>query len=341
MSGSPRNRILVGDAVERLRQLPTDSIDTVVTSPPYFRLRDYNVDGQLGLETHVDHWVEGVRAVACEVARVLVPTGSFWLNLGDTYATQVSQGAPRKALLLAPERAARALQNDGWLIRNKIIWAKTNPLPTSARDRLACTYEVVYLLVRSPRYFFDLDAIREPHRSQAPRARPKRLGRPPTAREAWRGPNADNDRGLKALKARGLVGHPLGKNPGDVWRMSSSNYRGAHFATFPEHLAERIIQAGCPERRCSTCRAPWRRIVRRLGVTAVRGALRPGCRCTDASERGLVLDPFMGAGTTAVAAENLQRDWLGIELNPDSAALAEVRIAAASTTVTNSKGGTP
>ena len=330
MIGLPRNQILLGDATARLRDLPDDSVDMVVTSPPYFRLRDYQADGQLGLEAHVADWVRQLRPVAEQVARVLVPGGTCWLNLGDTYSTHLSQGAPRKGLLLGPERLALALMDDGWLIRNKIIWAKTNSMPTSARDRLACKYEVVYLLVRSPRYFFDLDAIRVAHRTRPPKPRPV-SSRAPTARgqrPAWRGPNGHSDDGLKRLRAAGLVGHPLGKNPGDVWPMSISNFRGAHFATFPEHLVERVIRAGCPERRCLRCQRPWRRTVRRLGRTALRGALRASCDCPVANEPGLVLDPFLGAGTTALVAERLGRDWLGIELNPGFAQLAEQRLTA-------------
>lgn len=130
------------------------------------------------------------------------------------------------------------------------------------------------------------------------------------------------------LKARGLVGHPLGKNPGDVWSLGVSNYRGAHFATYPVGLVERMVRAGCPERRCVVCRRAWRHPVRRLGAAAVRLALRPTCDCRAESEPGLVLDPFMGVGTTAIAAEQLHRDWLGIELNPDFARQARERIVA-------------
>ncbi len=139
----------------------------------------------------------------------------------------------------------------------------------------------------------------------------------------------DNIRGLVALKQRGIVGHPLGKNPGDVWRLPTSTYRGAHFATFPERLAERAILAGSPEARCSNCLKPHRRATRRLGATAIRGALLATCACDAPSEPAIVLDPFMGAGTTAVAAEKHSRDWLGVELNPDFARLANERIAAA------------
>ena len=157
---APRNKLLVGDALDRLRQLPDSSVDMVFTSPPYFRLRDYAADGQLGLEPHVDQWVERLVAISAEVHRVLVPTGTYWLNLGDTYSSHQSQGAARKSLLMAPERLALRLQQSGWIIRNKIVWAKPNPIPTSIQDRLNCTYEIVYVLAKQPRYFFDLDAIR-------------------------------------------------------------------------------------------------------------------------------------------------------------------------------------
>jgi site-specific DNA-methyltransferase (adenine-specific) len=320
-----RNRIIVGDAAEQLSRLPAASVDMILTSPPYFRLRDYQIDGQLGLEDNVNEWADVLREVAGEARRVLTPTGTFWLNLGDTYATHARQGAARKSLLLGPERLALALVQDGWLLRNKIVWQKANPMPTSARDRLACVWEIVYVFARQPSYFFDLDAIRAPHRSTPP----KPTGRvtAPEPREPWRGPNGEGVAGLAAMHAEGRVGHPLGKNPGDVWRIPSSSYRGPHHATFPVRLASRAIQAGCPESRCRRCRTPWRRpLLRQLGATALRGALAPGCDCGAPSEPGLVLDPFIGAGTTAVAAEGLSRQWLGIELNPDFAALAETRI---------------
>jgi DNA modification methylase len=321
-----RKRVIVGDAVQQLRRLPGASVDMVLTSPPYFRLRDYQIDGQLGLETHVEQWVAGLRAAASEAARVLVPTGSLWLNVADTYATHPSQGAAKKSLLLGPERLALALLEDGWTLRNKIVWQKANPMPSSVRDRLTCSWEAIYVFVRQPGYFFDLDAVRQPHTSQH-RGRLDPGHQRPRIREVWRGPNGDDASGLTVLKARGVAGHPLGKNPGDVWRLASSNYRGAHHATFPINLAERAISAGCPEARCVVCRLPWkRRTIRALGGTAVRGALGPTCTCSAPTEPGLVLDPFFGAGTTAVAAERLLRDWLGIELNPDFAELATRRI---------------
>ena len=160
------NRVLVGDVRERLREVPDASVDCVITSPPYYLMRDYGAAGQLGVESTVEEWAHALRGVLGELSRVLKPTGSVWLNLGDTYSRHPSSGAERKGLLLGPERLALMLLDDGWIIRNKIVWAKTNPLPSSVSDRLSPTWEVLYFLVRSQRYFFDLDAIRVPHRSQ-------------------------------------------------------------------------------------------------------------------------------------------------------------------------------
>lgn len=328
-STPPRNLTLTGDALTRLSGLPTSSIDCVVTSPPYFRLRNYGHDQQLGLEAHVEQWVGQLRAVMAEAARVLVPTGTVWLNLGDAYSTHPREGAPRKSLLLAPERLLLALSTDGWIIRNKIVWAKTNTIPSSVKDRLSTTHEYIYLLSRQPKYFFDLDAIRLPHTSRPPKPRPDTKRTPKSPRPDWLGPNSDGDSGLDALHRGGFVGHPLGKNPGDVWALSVSGFRGAHFATYPEHLIERMLRAGCPEQRCMICRAPWIRPVRRLGQLATRLALHANCACDAASEPGLVLDPFIGSGTTAVVAERLHRDWLGIELSPEYVALAQKRLNAA------------
>jgi DNA modification methylase len=319
------NRIVVGDAREQLRQLPDRFVDCVVTSPPYFQLRNYQHDGQFGLEESVDRWVDNLRAVLRETSRVLVPTGSVWLNLGDRYSTG-HEGAPAKSVLLGPERLALALLKDGWLVRNKIIWAKRNPMPCPVRDRLVCSWEVMYFLVRQRDYFFDLDAIRVPHTSTKVPAKTSRTWSVPPA---WRVSTGSNS-GLDALSAAGRVGHPLGKNPGDVWWLSTGAYRGPHHAVFPAALVERPILAGCPQRRCLRCHWPWRRpTIRQLGHVAVRSELQPSCDCRASWEHGVVLDPFIGSGTTAIAAERHHRSWLGIELNSTFARLAAARIAAA------------
>lgn len=327
----PRGEVLVGDAANELAALPDATVDMVLTSPPYFRLRDYAAEGQLGLEQHVEDWVAALQAVTREMQRVLVPTGSLWLNLGDSFSTHHRQGAARKSLLLGPERLALALLRDGWRLRNKIVWHKTNHMPTSATDRLGCAWEALYLFVQRPRYFFDLDAVRVVHRSRPPKPTVRPFAS--TEREPWRGPNADDASGLARLKALGRVGHPLGKNPGDVWPLPAGSYRGGHHATFPVALAASAIRAGCPEARCRRCQTPWRRPVSRWVVAdgqerATRQSLAPTCGCRAPAEPGLVLDPFFGVGTTALGAIEHDRDWLGIELNPEYAAEAIRRIAA-------------
>jgi site-specific DNA-methyltransferase (adenine-specific) len=150
MKRLPRNLVLVGDARTQLLQLPTASVDTVVTSPPYFALRNYEVRGQLGAEASIHGWVENVAAVVREVARTLKPSGSLWLNLGDSFSRHGRYGARPKSLLLGPERLLLRLVDDGWIVRNRVAWTKPNPMPSSVGDRLTCAWEYMYFLVRSP-----------------------------------------------------------------------------------------------------------------------------------------------------------------------------------------------
>lgn len=336
----PINKVLVGDAAKRLRRLPAGSVDTVVTSPPYFLLRDYGVKGQIGLEDTVDGWVEHLTGVLDETARVLKPQGSVWLNLGDTYARSPSHGTLAKSLVLGPEKLLLALSDRGWIVRNKVVWAKPNPLPASVRDRLNTTWEPLFLLTRAKDYFFDLDAIRVPPRSalKGPTVAGKatKYGVRAKGRPEWSGPLAGNNSGLEKMKARGAASHPLGKNPGDVWTIPTAAYRGAHFATFPEALVERPLKATCPERVCRTCGAAWHRSPidreRALGSLAVLGTLRKSCGCGNpAWQPGTVLDPFFGAGTVGLVAERLGRRWVGIELNASYARQASSRIRGRST----------
>lgn len=329
----PRNTVLVGDARRRLAELPDASVDTCITSPPYVALRNYGMADQIGAAPDADAWLADMRQVGREVGRVLKPTGSWWLNIGDSYSRHARSGAPAKSLLLAPERLALALIEDGWTLRNKVIWAKTNPMPASIKDRLSCTWEVVYFLVRQPKYHFDLDAIRIPHRSATrgqPTGNANAVYPPATAvPPSWAGPLAGSNSGLAKLKAQGLAGHPLGKNPGDVWTMATANFRGDHFAVFPTHLVRTPLLAACPERTCARCGTPWRRKpAKRQHLTGL-GELRPDCQCRAGYERGVVLDPFFGSGTVGVVAEAHDRDWIGIELNPGFARLARHRIATA------------
>ena len=314
-----RNVVLAGDARERLEELSTSSIDCVVTSPPYFQLRDYAGEaGQLGLERTVEDYVTSLRAVCRELARVLKPTGSFWLNLRDAYSRSGTTGAHPKSLLLGPERLLLALAEDGWVVRNRIVWWKRNSIPESVRDRLSMTHEDLFLLTRGRDYFFDLDAIRVPHTSR-PRSRP---GQP---RED--SPYAEGHRGILRMQAAGRVGHPGGKNPGTVWRYATSSFRGAHYATFPEALIERPILATCPEWLCSGCGLPWSARYERRGSVLVRADYEPACGCGSAAIAGVVLDPFFGSGTVGAVASRLQRDWLGIELSQTYRQIARRRLA--------------
>jgi site-specific DNA-methyltransferase (adenine-specific) len=318
MNPLPRNVVLAGDARLRLQELPAGSVDCVVSSPPYFQLRDYNGEpAQLGIESTIEEYVAGLRNVCQEMARVLKPTGSLWLNLRDVYSRSESSGTRPKSLLLGPERLLLALVDDGWLIRNRLVWWKRNSIPESVRDRLSMTHEDVFLLTRSRDYFFDLDAIRVPHTSRARRG---------PARPSADSPYATGHRGIRLMQAAGRVGHVNGKNPGSVWRYPTSSFRGAHFATFPGALIERPILSTCPERLCGECGEPWAASYERHGATLRRTRYLPRCGCDAVSVPGLVLDPFFGSGTVGAVASRLGRDWLGIELSQKYRQIARRRI---------------
>lgn len=326
------NRVLVGDVRTRLAELPDASVDCVITSPPYWALRDYGNHDQIGAEANVDAWAAEIVAICEQLRRVLTPTGALWLNLGDSYARHANDGANKKSLLLGPSRVALRLTQSGWLLRNVTVWSKTNPMPSSVSDRLSTTHEFVYFFTRQGSYFFDLDAIREPARTTARSHRPTRNREyPPRAAVPSLGggtaPRVDLNQGLSALKASGRESHPLGKNPGDVWPIATASYRGAHFATFPVELVRRPLLSTCPERVCTTCGEPWHHAPQVIqGRSLATGPLRPACMHRD-WRRGIVLDPFAGAGTVALAAEQYGRDWTAIELNHAYARLAEQRLA--------------
>jgi site-specific DNA-methyltransferase (cytosine-N4-specific) len=301
--------LLLGDALEQLHTLPDRSVDCVVTSPPYYGLRDYGTPGQYGLEATPAAYVETMRALFAEARRVLTDDGTLWLNLGDSYAaagghtdpggTSALQGRrvqlmqnmpskpadrPKKSLLGIPWRTAFALQDDGWILRNEIIWHKTNAMPESIKDRMSSRHEHLFLFSKASRYWFDLDPIREPH-TMRPQRRPRghkerqKLGVLPA--QTYSTSQRDEP---------GVDGHPLGRNPGDVWSIPTRPYPAAHFAVFPIDLPLRCIKAGC----------------------------RPG---------GTVLDPFSGSGTTGAAARQLGRKYVGIDLNPAYHDLARERFA--------------
>ena len=289
-----------GDCLEILRTLPTESVNCCVTSPPYYGLRDYGVSGQIGLEQSPEEYVAKLVDVFREVRRVLRDDGSFWLNLGDSYAANrgyqvpdnkhidvgnskgmnaTSIGLKPKDLIGTPWRVAFALQADGWYLRQDIIWHKPNPMPESVKDRCTKAHEYVFLLSKSARYFYDCEAVKEDGPTYIRKA------------SGYNGFDAthigNNQKGGFADKD--TVTH--GRNKRSVWTIPTKPYKGAHFATFPPALVEPCILAGCPA-------------------------------------GGTVIDPFFGSGTVGAVAVKHGRDFVGIELNPEYIALAEKRIRA-------------
>ena len=292
-----------GQALDVLRALPDQSVDCVCTSPPYFGLRDYGVDGQLGLEASPAEYVEAMRAVFAEVRRVLADDGTLWLNLGDSYSGgdrgtydnasgiadgrgmgtyRPKTGVPAKNLLGIPWRVAFALQDDGWILRNAVIWSKPNAMPESVTDRLSTRYEHVFLFSKSRRYWFDLDPIREDHASIVTATGAIRYRRPGEEYVLRDKTLTVADRGdiHRTGATQGRHGNESGRNPGDVWTIPTSPFPDAHFAVMPRELARRCIASGC----------------------------KPG---------GTVLDPFSGSGTTGLAATSLGRRYVGIDLSAE------------------------
>lgn len=216
--------IRVGDCLDIMRSMPGESVHCCVTSPPYFGLRDYGVDGQIGLEPTPDEFVSALVSVFREVRRVLRDDGTLWLNLGDSYGKE-------KQLLGIPWRVAFALQADGWYLRQDIIWHKPNPMPESVKDRCTKAHEYVFLLSKSPKYFFDADAVKEP-----------------AVCDRMRGPAEHADK--KSTNGNGGLSRrepqPF-RNRRSVWSVATRSYKGAHFATFPPALIEPCVLAGCPE----------------------------------------------------------------------------------------------
>ena len=320
------NKIICGDNREVMKNFPSDSIDLVVTSPPYWGLRDYGIGPkQLGQEDHPQEFIDNLVTVFQEVKRVLKSTGSFWLNLGDTYChkggsdkggndksilgekTIAAQRRARfngeftnwlqpKQKLMMPHRVAIALQDDGWILRNDVIWHKTNHMPESVQDRLTKSYENIFFFVKERKYYFDLDAIRVPSTTQPwsnistkdpyiennPR---KYVGK----YDADIAESVSSPRARQATRDTTSYYNPKGKNPGDVWDIPTKPFPGSHFAVFPPDLINPIIKAACPE-------------------------------------DGIVLDPFAGSGTALRVARKLNRSFIGIEINPEFAAMAEERV---------------
>ena len=302
------NTIIQGNALDVLKQIPNDSIDCVVTSPPYWSLRDYEIKGQLGQEKTFQEYIEKLITIFIEIKRVLRKTGTCFVNIGDTY---ISKGATRhkgyvdpkypngrvggdcepsglkqtiesKNLALIPFRFAIEMQNRGWIVRNTIIWHKPNCMPESVKDRFTKSHEYIFFFVKNQKYYFDNEAIKEPkaesslQRVKYPRFSPKNKG--------ITGQYAIVGKDFSEKEKESIF-----RNKRDVWSITTKSFSGAHFATFPPDLIEPMIKAGCPN-------------------------------------NGVVLDPFMGSGTTAVVAKKLGRNYIGIELNPKYIGIANKRI---------------
>ena len=395
------NDIHQGDAADTLAEIPDSSVHMVMTSPPYFGLRDYGHENQIGLEDELDAYIEELVGVFREVRRVLRPDGSAWLNLGDSYAggggmagvpddhesktvDHSGDGQPdesplrstsfgRKNKMLVPHRVAIALQDDGWVVRNDVTWVKPNPMPSSVKDRLNTTTEQIFHLTPNPDYWYDLDAIREPYQENTKARAERGLAEGHKLEDSAPGQSkhsihqpADEQGGL----------HPAGKNPGDVFEVTTKPFPEAHFAVYPPELVETPLKATCPPTVCAECGSPYEREVERTtysgeygiedeeatktreeaveehkdnpdGYGSAKGrnlggrqyrkwkrnnpdefkGWTPTCDCdTDATEAGIALDPFAGAGTTLLKAKELGRKFVGIELNAKYADMARARV---------------
>lgn len=302
------SQVITGDCLESLRRLPDESVHCCVTSPPYFGLRDYGVDGQFGLESSPEEYVSKAVDIFREVRRVLRNDGTLWLNLGDSYARGFGGGSPgvksasnlgsfkdrkpgkvpdglkSKDLIGIPWTTAFALRDDGWYLRQDIIWHKPNAMPESVKDRCTKSHEYIFLMSKSERYYFS--NIREPF------TYPTRKYNPDTSAHKTADLKKQGNRSTSGLHdGRTQYGDPeLGRNKRSVWSITTKPFRGAHFATFPPDLVENCLLGGCPE-------------------------------------DGTVLDPFCGSGTTGVVAAKLGRSFIGLELNPEYAEMSRKRIA--------------
>ncbi len=264
------DKIICADAIDGLRRLPGGLVHTIVTSPPYYRQRDYSSRLQIGNEPSPESYIERLAAVFEECLRVLSTQGTLWLNLGDKYENG--------RLLGMPWRVAMRLQSDGWMLRSDIIWHKSNAMPTSVKTRPTTDHEYVFLFSKSPEYHYDADAIREPHVTFTDRSRMRggrnhfgKRGGTPEQGKYGGNQTPHRGRGDQAF-------HPQRRTRRTVWEIPLSKFPDAHFAVFPQRLVEICVLAGSPS-------------------------------------GGIVLDPFIGSGTTAVVARRLGRHFVGIDCN--------------------------
>jgi len=293
--------IIEGDCIEKLKQLPEKSINTCVTSPPYYALRNYQMDGQVGVEQSPDDYVQKIVQVFREVRRVLKDDGTIWINLGDSYAgsggagNQFDQienglspykqtGSPKdiglkpKDLIGIPWRVAFALQADGWYLRSDIIWHKPNPMPESVKDRPTKSHEYIFLMSKNRTYYYDQESIKTPVKQENMKGTTTHKR---STKDWGDGTGVKTHNGFD--KSYDMA------NKRDVWTVPTDKFEGQHFATFPKELIKPCILAGCPE-------------------------------------GGTVLDPFNGSGTTCIVSLQNNRKYIGIELNPEYCIIAHKRI---------------
>lgn len=312
------NKIYQGHCLEILKKLPSEKVNTVITSPPYWGLRDYGMEGQIGLENSVDEYVDELVYVFREVKRILKDDGTLWLNLGDVYAgsgrgrnsdgkgnlgknhlqstgqyggivrtSKVVDGLKPKDLIGLPWRVAFALQADGWYLRQDIVWNKPNAMPESVTDRPTKSHEYLFLLSKQPTYYYNHEAIKEPaiYGTQDVRGSNGALGQPQKQRRLDKARGSFNGKyGNEAFRAIRDK-----RNKRSVWTVSTKPLKEAHFATFPEDLIEPCVLAGCPL-------------------------------------DGVVMDPFFGSGTTGLVSLKHSRNFIGIELNPEYIKIAKKRL---------------
>jgi len=289
------NKVYNENCLDTLHCMSDNFIDCIVTSPPYWKLRDYGVDGQLGQEETPQEYVSNLVSIFKEIKRILKPEGTVWLNLGDTYTNggrgdspvskkqltntgsllkplKVPKGFKRKDLCMIPARVAIALHNDGWYLRSEIVWKK-NSMPESVTDRPTRSHEMIYLLTKEENYYYDADAIKEKSKIIKYDKRGDDRKRKPTKLI-----NGVRNSGLWEMA-----------NKRDVWNIPNQPCKEAHFAIFPLEIPRICIAAGCPK-------------------------------------NGIVYDPFGGSGTTGIAALQLDRNFILSELNSEYVKIAEKRI---------------
>lgn len=284
------NKIYNGNALDVLKTFPDECVDMVITSPPYWALRDYGAEGQLGLESTFQEYINKLCDIFDEVKRVLKKSGSCWVNLGDAYSGSGKGvgGIKSKSLLQIPSRFAIEMCNRGWILRNEIIWHKPNAMPQSVRDRFTVDYEKLFFFVKSKKYYFEQQ--KEPMittNTNPPRGSKGVLGQ---KNSGLRKQDQIGRADYTGFNKRYLPPKDLMRNKRSVWSINTKPFKEKHFATYPEELIITPIKACCPE-------------------------------------NGIVLDPFMGSGTTAVVARDLGLKYVGIELNPDYIKIADKRLA--------------